>query len=30
VELSLETVGQRVRFVVRDHGPGLPRKICST
>ena len=23
VELSLETVGQRARFVVRDHGPGI-------
>jgi len=23
VELSLETIGNRVRFVVRDHGPGI-------
>jgi len=23
VELSLETTGKRVRFVVRDHGPGI-------
>lgn len=24
VELSLETSGHRVRFLVRDHGPGIP------
>ena len=24
VELSLETSGNRVRFLVRDHGPGIP------
>ena len=29
VELSLETRDNRVRFVVRDHGPGIPPAIAE-
>ncbi len=29
VELNVETIGNRVRFQVRDHGPGIAATICS-